>query len=242
MAPDLALHPGIDVAAAAQAYRATGQVRIEPFLTEESADALAAHLAGRQDWRLHLRGPGGTLFKLAQADLAAWSGPQLRALREAAAPREPTGFRYAYESIRVVEEDGARAEQGTLLDAFAALLTCPGTIALLREVVGDDGVAFADVFASRYRPGDLLTVHQDHREGADRIAAYVFGLTRRWRPEWGGLLLFHDAAGEVARGLMPRWNALTLFAVPQDHSVSQVAAFAPEPRLSLTGWLRPSPS
>jgi SM-20-related protein len=33
-------------------------------------------------------------------------------------------------------------------------------------------------------------------------------------------------------------GALRLFAVPKLHSVSYVTPFAPEPRLSVTGWLR----
>ena len=32
--------------------------------------------------------------------------------------------------------------------------------------------------------------------------------------------------------------ALTLFDVPQDHSVSLVSRFAPGPRYSVTGWMR----
>src|SRR5439155_15798070 len=116
-------------------------------------------------------------------------------------------------------------------------LASPGTVEVLRRIVGNDDVAYADVFASRYRAGDFLTIHEDKPDGVARIAAFVFGLTRIWRPEWGGLLLFHDAAGEVLQGLVPAWNSFTLFSVPQDHSVSQVASFAPLPRLSLTGWL-----
>ena len=67
--------------------------------------------------------------------------------------------------------------------------------------------------------------------------AFVFGLTGKWRPEWGGLLLFHDRAGEVERGLVPGMNALTLFRVPRVHSVSLVAPFAPAPRAAVSGWL-----
>ncbi|HEX5536856.1 MAG TPA: 2OG-Fe(II) oxygenase family protein [Sphingobium sp.] len=37
---------------------------------------------------------------------------------------------------------------------------------------------------------------------------------------------------------MPRFNALSLFRVPQRHHVGCVAPFAPKPRISITGWLR----
>ena len=83
-----------------------------------------------------------------------------------------------------------------------------------------------------------LRRHHDRAEGSKRQAAYVFNLTETWRPEWGGLLMFHDDNRDVTRALVPRWNALNLFRVPQDHSVSLVAPFAPVSRLSVTGWFR----
>ena len=72
----------------------------------------------------------------------------------------------------------------------------------------------------------------------ERRAAYTLGLTRDWRTDWGGQLLFHDEAGDVPRGLMPRFNVLTLFKTPQWHTVATVAPYAGAPRLSITGWLR----
>jgi Rps23 Pro-64 3,4-dihydroxylase Tpa1-like proline 4-hydroxylase len=107
----------------------------------------------------------------------------------------------------------------------------------MADVIGPSDVAFADAQATRYGPGDFLTAHDDAVEGKHRRAAYVFGLSRDWRAEWGGLLLFHEPEGEV-RGYVPQYNALNLFAVPQPHSVSLVAPFAPRERLSVTGWLR----
>ena len=49
--------------------------------------------------------------------------------------------------------------------------------------------------------GDLRSKIGQHR---GRLAAYAFGLTRSWRPEWGGLLLFHDRKGDVSGGFTPR--------------------------------------
>lgn len=92
--------------------------------------------------------------------------------------------------------------------------------------------------ATRYLPGHFLTGHDDDVAGKGRIAAYVLNLTPAWRTEWGGLLQFHDPAGDVLRGLLPRFNTLNLFTVPQLHSVSLVAPFAASPRYAVTGWIR----
>ena len=58
---------------------------------------------------------------------------------------------------------------------------------------------------------------------------------REWRPEWGGLLLFHEG-GRIVEGFNPLFNSLSLFRVPMDHSVTQVTNFAPRERLAISGW------
>jgi Rps23 Pro-64 3,4-dihydroxylase Tpa1-like proline 4-hydroxylase len=63
-------------------------------------------------------------------------------------------------------------------------------------------------------------------------------MTPQWRPEWGGLLLFHADDDSAVHGHVPRFNTVDLFAVPQRHSVSMVAAAAPARRFAVTGWLR----
>jgi Rps23 Pro-64 3,4-dihydroxylase Tpa1-like proline 4-hydroxylase len=108
----------------------------------------------------------------------------------------------------------------------------------LRQVSGRRELAFVDAQATAYAPGDFLTAHDDDVAGKHRLAAYVFGLTPVWRAEWGGLLLFHDAQGDIERGFTPRFNTLNLFAVPQLHSVSLVSRAAPHRRYAITGWLR----
>jgi Rps23 Pro-64 3,4-dihydroxylase Tpa1-like proline 4-hydroxylase len=70
-----------------------------------------------------------------------------------------------------------------------------------------------------------------------RRAAYVFNLTPRWQPDWGGQLQFIGPDGHVAEAWVPRFNALNVFAVPQPHAVSIVAPFAVGARYSVTGWL-----
>jgi Rps23 Pro-64 3,4-dihydroxylase Tpa1-like proline 4-hydroxylase len=66
----------------------------------------------------------------------------------------------------------------------------------------------------------------------------VLNLTRRWQADWGGLLQFVDAAGEITDTWLPRFNTMALFRVPVRHTVSYVAPFANEPRLAITGWFR----
>jgi Rps23 Pro-64 3,4-dihydroxylase Tpa1-like proline 4-hydroxylase len=191
---------------------------------------------------MRMRISGGRVIDLAAAEAQAMGKAQSGALKKLAAPPRE-GFRYAYDSLAALDEERVGAAAEGLLADFATFLSGPeprGPRGLLGAIIERD-VRYVEVFGSRYRAGNFLTLHNDRQDGAERLAAYVLGLTPEWRPEWGGLLLFHGPDGEVERGLIPRFNVLNLFAVPKAHSVSVVAPFAPAPRLSVAGWLRARP-
>ena len=184
---------------------------------------------------------GDKLFELDRPTQASLGDARARQLEQAVHEAARTGFQYRYESIRVPDDAEQRAEKGTLLDILAEFLSSGAARDMLRAVTGARDIAFADAQATCYRPGDFLTAHDDAVAGKARRAAYVLGLTPGWRAEWGGLLLFHGKAGRIDDGFVPAFNSLSLFAVPQDHSVSFVAPFAPVHRYSITGWLRSGP-
>jgi Rps23 Pro-64 3,4-dihydroxylase Tpa1-like proline 4-hydroxylase len=106
----------------------------------------------------------------------------------------------------------------------------------IEQITGGQGLGGADAQYTRYSSGQYLTRHRDVIEGKARRLAYVFGFTRRWHPDWGGLLQFYEADGTPRDAWMPAFNRLSLFDVRHVHSVSYVTPFAGAVRLSLTGW------
>lgn len=152
-------------------------------------------------------------------------------------PRKSKGS-YLYEEIYIADDPEPR----DILHSFGRFMSSPSLIELIRHITSIGDISQADARATRYGPESFLTIHDDDVAETHRRAAYVFGLTSSWRPEWGGLLLFHGANGDVEHGLVPRMNVLNLFAVPKRHSVSLVAPFAPAPRLAVTGWFRVPPA
>lgn len=98
-----------------------------------------------------------------------------------------------------------------------------------------------DAQATRYEPGDFLTVHtDDHDARFTRRVAYVYSSCPDWKPDWGGLLQFHDKNSAITDTFVPEFNSLTLFTAPQTHSVSIIAPFAGAVRHSITGWFTAS--
>lgn len=237
--PTFELRPGHDAAALAQDFAAGGgRLQIADFLRHDTALALFRELGASAAWRLAVN-RGDQLTDHALAEVDAWPPEKQAALESAVVEGGRHGFQFRYETIRLPEA-GAVWQEGSppLLDEFIDFLSGDEAISLLREITGLADIAFADGHASRYRPGHFLTAHDDSNVDMGRRAAYVLNLTPQWRPDWGGLLLFYDERGNVARGFTPAFNTLNLFRVPQPHSVSWVTPLAGAPRYAVTGWLR----
>ena len=231
------LNQDLDLASLARDYAASGRVRIYGLLREDGVSELRAHLCARGDW-WHLISTEGEVLELDRATRDAMSAERRAALEAEIHARARTGFQYRYEALRVPEDDEEMAEEEGPLADFARLMASEPMLAMLRAVTGYDDLDFTDGQATAYGPGDFLTCHDDDVAGANRRAAYVFGMTPNWRPEWGGLLLFHDDRDRMVSGLVPSCNTLDLFSVPQRHSVSAVTPAAPHHRYAVTGWLR----
>lgn len=185
-----ALDESLDATALAQTFARTGRVRIAPFLINDQAESLRDELKTRGDWTQVVSGVNGPV-ELSRATRANVSAERLAALDEAVRAEARYGFRYRYETVRVPDSAAERCRHRDTFVAFARFLSSRTVIEFLRRVTGSDEIAFADAQATAYGPGDFLTAHTDAVAGKRRKAAYVLSLCPSWRPEWGGLLLFH---------------------------------------------------
>jgi SM-20-related protein len=232
---DYFLNPAHDVDRTAGDYAASGRIRVPSFVAEEGLRALHGELVRRDDWRQLSIGPAG-IREFDRAQRQAMTDEERERFDREVHERATLGFQYRYEGLRIPAA-GDAAGHGALAD-FATFMAAPATLAFLEAVIGQDGLSFSDGQATAYAAGDFLTCHDDAAPGRNRVAAFVLGMTPQWRPEWGGVLLFHTDDDSAVVGHVPRFNTLDLFAVPQRHSVSYVSPSAPGRRLALTGWLR----
>ena len=239
--PDpIRLNPTLDARDFAGEFQRDGMVQIRDFLTPDSADRLEAALKTATPWGLSLSDANGKGEWLSPQALQALGrdGLMVRARESLAGAR--TGFAFSFLAYPIIEALLAGRDPGHPTHDLVQLLNSPDARDFCAAVVGETGITKIDAQATLFRPGDYLTLHNDTGVG-ERRAAYTLGLTRDWRADWGGQLLFHDEAGDVPRGLKPGFNVLTLFKTPQWHSVAAVAPYAGAPRLSITGWLRDDP-
>lgn len=234
---DMTWGRGLDPSQIAGVLRRFGRAHLPGVLPEATARALHAGLLSGTPYRRHLAA-GERHITMAmdafEAQGEAWKAEVYAAVRSTAA----AGFSYLFDTYPVAEEVEAGARLGLAAEQVYDALNAPAGLRWLRAVTGEPRCAYVDAQATRFLPGHFLTGHDDGVAGKDRLFAYVLNLTPGWRAEWGGLLLFTDGDGHVAEGYTPAFNALNLLRVPQAHLVSEVASYAPAPRLSVTGWIR----
>jgi Rps23 Pro-64 3,4-dihydroxylase Tpa1-like proline 4-hydroxylase len=237
MFDDFNISQTIDITSIRASFKAKGRVDIQNFLAAGQADMLRTHLMERGDWTLVLNA-GDQVYEIERSRFAEMTLEQREELDRRVIEAGRRGFQYRYEAVRVPDDDADRRKRNSLLDRFVRFMSSPTVLDFLSHITDNDRLEFADGQATSYSPGHFLTSHDDDVTGKGRHAAYVFGLTPGWRAEWGGLLMFHGNDGNIEDAFAPAMGALRLFAVPKLHSVSYVTPFAPEPRISVTGWLR----
>jgi SM-20-related protein len=234
LAPDvpLELNPLLDRQTLAQAFARVGRAHIPDVLTQPSAVRLFQALQQETAWTVTLN--KGQNFLDFEKMPPEERGKLAMGVFERA--RATAGFHYIYDTHRMSRNGEPYGGPVAYLGKLVAFLNSPNFLAAMREITGLEAIAWADAQATLYRPGDFLTMHDDRTGGHKRLAAYVLNMTPGWRADWGGVLQFFDARGNVSQGFVPTFNALNIFRVPAEHAVSQVAIYGGY-RYSVTGWL-----
>ena len=239
MARAIDLARGLDPAKLRPAFERFGRLHLPGIFAPKDAQAVHAALVAAPYHRSLTA--SGKSYDIALETLAAMP-PERRAELEAAILEGgKTGFQYQFDAWRLSDLMEANQRTGSALaplEDVYDLLNSPAFLGFVKTLTGDDACAYTDAQATRYRPGDFLTAHDDDIAGKHRLYAYVLNFTPEWRPDWGGLLAFLDADGHVSEAYTPTFNALNIFRVPQQHAVTQVASFAGAERFSITGWIR----
>lgn len=219
----------------ADRFRRDGRIHMPDFFTPAAAERIHKCLAEETPW-YYMYNAGAQPVNLSGAQWEGLSPKERRDLVDRIQSNARKGFQYFYDNFNFGLAP-IRADFPSLyLNSLFDFLNGPPMLALIRQVTGFPTISRADAHATLYRPGHFLTSHNDEKEGAKRLAAYVLNFTPHWRADWGGVLQFLDEDGHVSSGYVPCFNALNLFRVPQDHAVSYVSPFAGGYRYSVTGW------
>jgi hypothetical protein len=108
----------------------------------------------------------------------------------------------------------------------------------LSEVTGYDNLEFSEnhCFVSNYESGHYNGPHTDGNNGK---IAFVFHMSKDWKPQYGGLFMRMDWDFQtINKAVCPPFNTLSIFDVSNGapHLVSEVAQGTSNKRISYTGW------
>lgn len=226
-----------DIAALQQRFALTGRVQVNDLLDRAIAQRAESYLANMVPWSVSMH------HKDRQYDLSAATAnaidPAHRPTLVADFYREGAErFHFMFDNYRLSDAVEQNNAPTTFDRALYAFLNGPELRELVAAITGEGRVGYVDAQATRYRPGHILTTHDDDVDGKHRLLAYVLNLTPIWNVDWGGLLLFLNERGDIAEGFTPTFNALNPFRVPQPHCVTMVTPAATAPRHAITGWMR----
>ena len=228
------INNGIDLNRYRQLLVQRTRVQIPEFLQTDAAEALHACLRDDIPFALAERSDGVS-HTLDAARYAAMDEAARQALLQKAYARAKAGFQFSYDSYMIVR---AMKEGWTpnLLHTVLEFLNSPEFLLFARRLTGEPTINRVSAQGTRYRAGQFLTRHQDREDSENRVCAFVINLSKNWDSDWGGLLQFHDEHDRLVDTFVPYWNTLSLFRVPQSHTVSLVSPWAGSDRLAITGW------
>lgn len=234
----LDLNPALNVRKIAARFAADRRIQIRDFLTPSSASALLKLLQEDTPWGLAWQSQQTRPTMLTRAQLDALSHDERAAIdAELSASMARGGHAFSYSVYPLVTAYLEQWRPGGAHDLLLESLNQPALLDFVRAVSGITDLVKADGQATLYAPGQFLASHDDYDPHLGRRVAYVLSLCAiDWRPDWGGYLTFHDIDGDTITAFRPRFNALNLFEVPQQHSVTLVPPYAPNGRYAVTGW------
>ncbi len=233
----LRLNPALNPAAFGHIYAAEQAVQIHGLFEEALAYELE-HTLLSLPWRLICQNDARENIVFTRDEIAAMGAEKRRALEEGIRQRAADNFGFTYFTYPMIEARLGNWDPGHPIHALTDFLNAPEFIAFAKAIIDEPRLTKIDCHATNYQRGHFLTRHTDEGAKRERRAAYTIGLSRKWEPDWGGLLVFLDEDFNIKRGFTPGFNVLTVFDGMTQHAVTAVSQFAPAPRLSIAGWFR----
>lgn len=235
-----ALNPGLDRKALSARFRRDGRVQVRDVLTDAAAveihDILARGTPWGMAWQAGADGPNSVRSAALNAD----PNGQQRMMTEATTAAAQRGdFAFQFAQYPILDAYLGKWVPDGAHDLLLEHINAEEFLGFIRDVTGIESIRKGDAQATLYAPGHFLGLHSDSHVAEGWRIAYVLNFCREeWKPDWGGYLNFYDDDGDIIAGFRPRFNALNMFSVPRDHSVSYVPPFAPVGRFAITGWFR----
>ena len=235
--PPVALNPDLDLSGVRERFDKTGRLVIKDILHPATAGKLYACLSEETPW-MFAYNEGNDAKYLSKQQLDAMSPQQKGAMTQQILANASEKFQYAYSDFPVSGTANIPNQPKFYTHKILKFMNDTVFRELITKVTGIEGDIEIDSHATCFHPGHFLTAHTDKQTDDDpRLVAYVINMTPVWRGDWGGSTVFYDDDQNVVETIVPIFNSLSMFKIPQSHSVSFVPPYCTKMRFGMTGWL-----
>jgi len=236
MPAKIEINPSHDPEALNRTLQENGRLQVANFFTEETAEYLYKMLVENKHWYMAYN-DGNNFYESSMAQLQAVAPQQRQKLMSSIYARAQKQFQYVFYQYYITQAIELNEQPGDPMHQVHEFMNSDVALGFMRKLTGENAISKADSYATMYLPGHFLTTHDDRHDTHDRVAAYVFSMTKNWDQNWGGNLAFFDDTGNIKEAFIPSFNTLNIFLIPQLHSVQFVSPFAGQNRTSYLGWL-----
>ncbi|MEO1969741.1 MAG: 2OG-Fe(II) oxygenase family protein [Sphingomonadaceae bacterium] len=233
---EIRLNPVLDLPSLAASYKEANKLQIRDIFEEQTAENILVELQSLP-WHLAYN-EGMKVHELSPQQLRSLTAEQAARIRHTVDEGARAGYQFLYNHYPVFSRYFQKPRDNYKIFKVYEFLNSPEMLAFFRNLTGLDHIRWADCHATLYQAGHFLKFHTDENPKEQRLAAYVLNFTKGWGRDWGGLLQFWNKDYDVELAYRPIFNALNIFTIPADHSVSAIPSYVPGHRFSITGWLR----
>ncbi len=234
------LNPDLDRKQLAEQWAVDGRVRIENILDAAVAERVHTAMRTKVPFRYVYNFDGKNHTKT-HDEMTAMTPAEFGDLQKNVMSAASRGMGYYYCGYTIGHRDTETQDEDLkFLNSIFDYVNSDEMLSFVSEITGFDDLKSAAAQYTRYAPGQFLTRHRDEVSDERRLA-FVFGFSKNWHPDWGGLLQFYEQNGTPRDAWAPAFNTVSMFDIRHIHAVTYVAPYAAEPRLSLTGWFRNKP-
>lgn len=212
-----------------------GYLSINNFLDEEFAENIYSCLINEVNWGLTCTVDDKSEVYLQTKDVGQLDAVIREKINNL---QQEDKFQFIYNTYMMVTAYVEKRDPDLYLNKVLEWLNSMNTLQYFKSLTQNKHIIKLSAQATRYLPGHYLTQHSDIHSGEGRLYACIFGFTKDWNPDWGGLLNIQDKEGNIVKTLIPTYNTLSIFKVPKGHFVSMVTPLAQSQRLAITGWLQ----
>jgi len=235
--PPVALNPNLDLTGLRERFETTSRLQIKDAFHPDTAERLHQCLMNETPWMLaYNEGPEPKYLRHEQ--MASMTPQEQSAFTQQIFQGAAKGFQFVYLDFPVSGTAKVEGQRTFYTHDVLKFLNGEEFRELAVNVTGVTSEFDVDTHATCYQAGHFLTKHNDiGSNDVPRLVAYVIQMTKSWLPDWGGKTEFFDDNGNVIESVVPEFNTITMFKVPQPHSVTFVPPFCPGRRVAMTGWL-----